>query len=98
LTGHSKPKETKKKMNLNNCTRNRRAGDKRRASVEHLQSYKSNITNKSHDEKQLRKRQSTSRSNANLSEVRQPKSKQKKLELPNKNMFKRDVTINPKFK
>lgn len=93
-------------MNLNNWARNRRADHRSRASAEHLQSYKSHITNKSHDGNKITKRQSTSRSNANLSESRQPKisnsnlskSKPKKLELPNKNMFKRDVSINPKFK
>lgn len=50
-------------------------------------------------------RQNTCRSNANISETRQKpsgsnnrKTEPKKFELPTKNMFKRELNINPKLK
>ena len=67
----SKTKDLNKKpQNLRNCTRNRRTDQYGRNSVEEMKSFKSNITNKSIEGKESNLRQSTCRSNANLSETR----------------------------
>lgn len=92
-------------MNLSNWVKNRRTDHRNRASVEHLHSFKSNHTNNPSEQRSIRKRQSTCRSNANLSDVRQKninsqnkKSLPRKIETDSRNIFKRDLNINPKFK
>jgi DNA anti-recombination protein RmuC len=92
-------------MNISSWIRNRRTEHRARVSAENLQSFKSSHTNKSIDERSSKLRQSTSRSNANISETRQKplssntrKPGPKKFELTTKNMFKRELNINPKLK
>lgn len=57
-----------KKSNLVHAAQNRRTGQRNKGSVEHLSSYKSNLTNKS-EERESRLKQATCRSNANLSDI-----------------------------
>lgn len=97
FTSQSKFKDKKEiqKPSLANVTKNRRTGQRNRNSVEHLNSYKSSITNKSIDEKLANLKQMTQRSNLNMSEVQSKYASSSRIPPPqNVNPIKKPIIKN----